>query len=281
VARSLILLAHGSRDPRHAEAVETITERVGLELGPAWSVTAAFLQFHGPTAAEALGTPRPSDAGVAVIQPLLLTAGQHWREDVPTFTSDLVSERAVQLLPPPDPVELTQAVLESLAPPTRRAIAVESRGPDTKHRTNEAGMEPRPADRARNTQVPDTSAMPIRKILLVPAGSSHQDLRQHFGPLAMEVNRSIRAGCGDQDDAQSGRLSVGSLSGPAEIPENYYPGQATQIVPLLVSTGRIFDSMAEAADKIGATVAPPIGETTAFARVIAARTIRHHQNGLT
>ena len=244
----LILLAHGSPDPLHAVAVDAIADRVHRELGPEWTVSTSYLQHHGPTVTEALAAVRTAGARPTVIQPLLLTAGEHWRNDVPAFTRDALSKPAVQLLDPPNPVELSAAVLETLSPFGSRGTAAESSG---------------------NTPMPRFPVMPIRHVLLVAGGSRIQDLRQHFKPLAAGVERMLGPGLPDQYDTQAQPISVGLLTRPAEIVKYRSSGSATQIVPLLVSTGRVYDSIVDAADQVGATVSAPIGGTTAFAHALA------------
>ncbi len=254
MTRSLILLAHESPDSRHADTVDTIAERVSRELGPAWTVSTSYLQHHGPTVTDAFGAARHSDNLTVAIQPLLLTAGEHWRTDVPEFTKDVLSHSAVQLLRPPTPRELLSAVLETLSP-------IEPRG-----------REPEPA---RDTSMPKYAAMPHRNVLLAAGGSRIQDLHRHFESLAIEVERSLGHGVPQPKDMQTRSASVGILSRPAEIRHARSSGPSTQIVPLLVSTGRVYDSMVEAADQVGARVASPVGETSAFARMLAERATTH------
>jgi uroporphyrin-III C-methyltransferase/precorrin-2 dehydrogenase/sirohydrochlorin ferrochelatase len=73
---SLVLLAHGSPDPRHAKGVEKIAEQVRRR----WSghVHAAYLDHHSPSATDVA---RRLNGGVLV--PLLLTTAYHVRKDVP------------------------------------------------------------------------------------------------------------------------------------------------------------------------------------------------------
>jgi uroporphyrin-III C-methyltransferase/precorrin-2 dehydrogenase/sirohydrochlorin ferrochelatase len=73
---SLVLLAHGSPDPRHAKGVEKIAEEVRRR----WSgqVHAAYLDHHSPSATDVA---QRLNGGVLV--PLLLTTAYHVRKDVP------------------------------------------------------------------------------------------------------------------------------------------------------------------------------------------------------
>ena len=75
-APSLVLLAHGSPDPRHAAGVEKVAEQVRRR----WPghVHAAYLDHHPPSATEVA---KRLDGGVLV--PLLLTTAYHVKTDVP------------------------------------------------------------------------------------------------------------------------------------------------------------------------------------------------------
>ncbi|MEO7236875.1 MAG: CbiX/SirB N-terminal domain-containing protein [Lapillicoccus sp.] len=75
-APSIVLLAHGSPDPRHAKGVEAVAEQVRLR----WpgQVHAAYLDHHPPSAPDVAAR---LDGGVLV--PLLLTTAYHVKHDVP------------------------------------------------------------------------------------------------------------------------------------------------------------------------------------------------------
>jgi uroporphyrin-III C-methyltransferase/precorrin-2 dehydrogenase/sirohydrochlorin ferrochelatase len=75
-APSLVLLAHGSPDPRHAKGVERVAEQVRRR----WpgQVHAAYLDHHPPSATDVARR-----LGGGVVVPLLLTAAYHVKTDVP------------------------------------------------------------------------------------------------------------------------------------------------------------------------------------------------------
>ncbi len=75
-APSLVLLAHGSPDPRHARGVEAVAEQVRQR----WrgQVHAAYLDHHPPSAVDVAGR-----LGGGVLVPLLLTTAYHVKTDVP------------------------------------------------------------------------------------------------------------------------------------------------------------------------------------------------------
>lgn len=82
-ADAIVLLAHGSPDPRHASAVESITERVRRIVGDR-PVHTAYLDHHGPTVAEVAAR-----AAGGVLTPLLLTRATHIRDDVPVAAREM------------------------------------------------------------------------------------------------------------------------------------------------------------------------------------------------
>jgi sirohydrochlorin ferrochelatase len=87
----LVLVAHGSRDPRFAVVVESVAEQVRA-LQPALEVRVGYLD-HGPPAVASVAT-----AG-AVAVPLLLASGYHVRVDLPAQAPQAVVAGAVG----PDP----------------------------------------------------------------------------------------------------------------------------------------------------------------------------------
>lgn len=85
---TVILLAHGSVDPRHAEDVAAIAARLSDRLGE--PVRPAYLDHCGPTLTAAIG----ADTGVTVI-PLLLAPGFHLQHDVPAEVEPLLATGVV------------------------------------------------------------------------------------------------------------------------------------------------------------------------------------------
>jgi sirohydrochlorin ferrochelatase len=119
---ALLAVAHGSRDPRHREAIEALTESV-REHRPGLRVEIAYLDHCGPMAARALhGLVRDGHQWVTVV-PLLLNSAYHARKDIPAA--------------------VTQAH-ESLPAQWRRTITMPTvAGPLGPHRLLIAGLERR------------------------------------------------------------------------------------------------------------------------------------------
>lgn len=97
----LLIVAHGSRDPRFAEVVSTVADLV-RRLDGSLDVRVGYLE-HGPPAVPDVASPG------AVAVPLLLSAGYHVRVDLPGQAPDVVVTDAVG----PDP-RLAVALAERL-----------------------------------------------------------------------------------------------------------------------------------------------------------------------
>ncbi|MDQ2757115.1 MAG: sirohydrochlorin chelatase [Actinomycetota bacterium] len=80
---AIVLLAHGSPDPRHASVVEAVTSRVREIVGER-PVHTAYLDHHAPSATDVAAV-----ASGGVLTPLLLTRATHIRDDVPVAARDM------------------------------------------------------------------------------------------------------------------------------------------------------------------------------------------------
>lgn len=105
----VVLLGHGSPDPRHGEDVRALAARLADRLaagdGPA-RVGAAFLEHDRPpldAAVEQVSLRCDADSGDVCVVPLFLGAGYHVRHDVPAQVAavDAAGGRRVRSLPPP------------------------------------------------------------------------------------------------------------------------------------------------------------------------------------
>lgn len=85
--RAVILLAHGSPDPRHAQGIEGLAARVrGLAAnrGTNERVLFAYLDHNTPTPDDVAASLLDHCVPKAVVIPLLVTTGFHSRVDVPS-----------------------------------------------------------------------------------------------------------------------------------------------------------------------------------------------------
>ncbi|WP_459956304.1 CbiX/SirB N-terminal domain-containing protein, partial [Mycobacterium avium] len=77
---TLVLTAHGSRDPRSAANAEAVADRL-RRMRPGLDVRLAFLELNAPNFVDVLaGLP---DSRRAVVAPLLLASAYHARLDIP------------------------------------------------------------------------------------------------------------------------------------------------------------------------------------------------------
>ncbi|MGW3330138.1 sirohydrochlorin chelatase [Streptomyces rubiginosohelvolus] len=80
---TLLVIAHGSRDPRHAATVHALTERVRAER-PGLRVETAFLEFNALSVPRVLERLAAQGADEVVALPLLLTRAFHAKTDIPS-----------------------------------------------------------------------------------------------------------------------------------------------------------------------------------------------------
>ncbi|MFF9567183.1 sirohydrochlorin chelatase [Streptomyces sp. NPDC014685] len=78
----LLVIAHGSRDPRHAATVHALTARV-RSLRPGLRVETGFLDFNAPSVPRVLERLAAQGAREVVALPLLLTRAFHAKSDIP------------------------------------------------------------------------------------------------------------------------------------------------------------------------------------------------------
>jgi sirohydrochlorin ferrochelatase len=78
----VVLVAHGSRDPRAAASTRALTRAVAAAR-PGLDVRAAYLDFTLPKPPQVLGALQDAGHAVATVVPLLLTSAYHGRVDIP------------------------------------------------------------------------------------------------------------------------------------------------------------------------------------------------------
>ncbi|KUN04931.1 cobalamin biosynthesis protein CbiX [Streptomyces yokosukanensis] len=79
----LLVIAHGSHDPRHARAVHALVERV-RSVRPGLRVETGFLDFNVPSVHGVLESLAAEGVRDVVALPLLLTRAFHAKADIPT-----------------------------------------------------------------------------------------------------------------------------------------------------------------------------------------------------
>ncbi|MEU8466241.1 sirohydrochlorin chelatase [Streptomyces sp. NPDC029003] len=126
---SLLLVAHGSRDPRHARTVRALTRGI-RSTRPGLRVRTAFLDFDAPCVPEELERAARDGIRSVVVQPLLLTRAFHAKTDLPGVLRQAPPALAVYQAPVLGPDPLLTAALErrlygaGLAPGERAGTGV-------------------------------------------------------------------------------------------------------------------------------------------------------------
>jgi sirohydrochlorin ferrochelatase len=86
-APALLVIAHGSRDPRHAVTVRALAARVAAAR-PGLRVRTAFLDFDAPTVPDAVRHLAAGGVTDVVALPLLLTRAFHAKSDIPAVLAE-------------------------------------------------------------------------------------------------------------------------------------------------------------------------------------------------
>ncbi|MGW7425557.1 sirohydrochlorin chelatase [Streptomyces sp. NPDC054813] len=147
----LVVIAHGSRDPRHAATVHALVRRV-RSLRPGLRVETGFLDFNIPSVHGVLESLAAEGVRDVVALPLLLTRAFHAKADIPAVLRDA-----------PPRLRIRQA--EVLGPSPLLLAALE-------RRLHEAGLTP--ADK------------PSTGVVLASAGSSDPEAIAVIAEIARE-----------------------------------------------------------------------------------------------
>lgn len=103
--KTLILFAHGARDPEWARPVQAVAQRLQTE-NPDLPVVIAFLEFMSPTLPEAIDAivRQLGDMTQQIdILPFFIAQGGHLRQEVPVMLSEIRVQHPqlqLRLLPP-------------------------------------------------------------------------------------------------------------------------------------------------------------------------------------
>ncbi|MEU5768265.1 sirohydrochlorin chelatase [Streptomyces asoensis] len=111
VAPVLVVIAHGSRDPRHAATVHALVRRV-RSLRPGLRVETGFLDFNIPSVQGVLESLAAEGVRDVVALPLLLTRAFHAKADIPAVLRDAPSRLRIRQAEVLGPSPLLTDVLE-------------------------------------------------------------------------------------------------------------------------------------------------------------------------
>jgi sirohydrochlorin ferrochelatase len=120
---TVVLVAHGSRDPRASLSTRALTAAVA-SARPEWDVHASYLDHSLPRPAQVL-----AGRTHAVVVPLLLTSAYHGRVDIPDELAKVPGTRTdlTDVLGPASPL-LLDALIHRLPPRDLDAVVLASAG---------------------------------------------------------------------------------------------------------------------------------------------------------
>ncbi|MFE9646124.1 sirohydrochlorin chelatase [Streptomyces sp. NPDC006365] len=107
----LLVIAHGSRDPRHAATVHALVRRVRA-MRPGLRVETGFLDFNIPSVPSVLESLAAEGVRDVVALPLLLTRAFHAKADIPAVLREAPSRLRIRQAEVLGPSPLLTAALE-------------------------------------------------------------------------------------------------------------------------------------------------------------------------
>ncbi|AIA06729.1 sirohydrochlorin chelatase [Streptomyces noursei] len=233
---TLLVIAHGSRDPRHAATVTELCARV-RQLRPGLRVEVGYLDFNAPRIPRVLERLSDDDVRNVVALPLLLTRAFHAKTDIPA-----VLREAVARLP-----LLTVHQAEVLGPSLLLTSALE-------RRLEEAGL--RPGDH-RSTGV-----------VLASAGSSDPEAIAVIAEIAREWRRTAQW-CAVRPAFASASLPRTADAVRALRAEGV---RRVAVAPYVIAPGFLPDRIAAGAREARADIlAPVLGAAPELARLLLRR----------
>ncbi|MFD7613481.1 sirohydrochlorin chelatase [Streptomyces sp. NPDC059828] len=213
----LLVIAHGSRDPRHAATVHALVRRVRA-LRPRLRVSTAFLDFNAPAVPQVLERMANDDVRDVVALPLLLTRAFHAKTDIPSVL-DAARARHPRL-------RIVQA--DVLGPSPLLLDALE-------RRLYEAGLTP--ADK------------PSTGVVLASAGSSDPEAIAVIAEMARELRHT--GWCAVRPAFASAALP---RTGDAVRALRADGVRRVAVAPYVIAPGRLPDRIADGAGCAGADV---------------------------
>jgi sirohydrochlorin ferrochelatase len=229
----LLVIAHGSRDPRHAATVHALVERA-RSLRPGLRVETGFLDFNAPAVPRVLERLATEGVEDVVALPLLLTRAFHAKADIPAVLHE-ASARLPRL-------RIRQA--EVLGPSPLLLSALE-------RRLYEAGLDP---SRKRSTG-----------LVLASAGSTDPEAIAVIAEIARELRHT--GWCAVRPAFASASLprtedAVGQLRAEGV--------RRVAVAPYVIAPGRLPDRIAAGAREAD-VIADVLGAAPELARLLLRR----------
>ncbi|WP_103501579.1 sirohydrochlorin chelatase [Streptomyces sp. SM14] len=233
---ALLVVAHGSRDPRHAATVTALLDRVRSDR-PELTVRGCYLDFTLPHPGQALERLHEEGVREVVAVPLLLTHAYHAKTDIPA----VLAEATARL----DGLTVRQAGVLGPDPLLTGALT---------RRLHGAGLAP--------------GDHPVTGVVLAAAGSSDPEAIATVAHTAREWQRTARW-C-------AVRPAFASASPPTTADAvralRAHGVRRVAVAPYVLAPGRLPDRIAAGAREAGADiVAPVIGDCPELASLVVRR----------
>ncbi|MER6139661.1 sirohydrochlorin chelatase [Streptomyces sparsogenes] len=235
----LLVIAHGSRDPRHAATVAALCARV-RSLRAGTRVEAAFLDFNAPRVGQVLDRLAAEGSREVIALPLLLTRAFHAKADIPAVLREATARHPG--------LRVRQAEVLGPAPLLTRAL---------ERRLYEAGL--RPGDR-RSTGV-----------VLASAGSTDPEAIAVIAEIAREWRHT--GWCAVRPAFASAAFPGGFPRTEDAVRALRAEGvRRVAVAPYVIAPGRLPDRIAHGAREAGADVlAEVLGPAPELARLLLRR----------
>jgi sirohydrochlorin ferrochelatase len=234
-----VLVAHGSRDLRAAEATRALARAVGAAR-PEWQVHVSYLDHSLPRPVSVLGALEAAGHRRAALVPLLLTAAYHGRVDVP---AEVAAARAAG-------VRLEVDISDVLGP--RDALVDPLLTAALTRRLREAGADAGPGFDA---------------VVLAAAGTRDGAARGTVGRAAAALSAHLGVPC---------RVAYASAASPAAgvaVARLRAAGaRRVGMAAYFLAPGLLYDATVDAARAAGAVgVAMPMGDVPELVRLVVSR----------
>ncbi|RNG26726.1 sirohydrochlorin chelatase [Streptomyces botrytidirepellens] len=234
-APTFLLVAHGSRDPRHAATVDALCAGV-RSLRPGLRVEPSFLEFNAPRVGQVLDRLAAQGADEVIALPLLLTRAFHAKADIPAVLREATARHPRLAVRQADVLGPSPLLVEAL-----------------EHRLYEAGL--RPGDRHRTG------------IVLASAGSTDPEAIAVIAEIAREWRHT--GWCAVRPAFASASLPRTEDAVRALRAEGV---ERVAVAPYVIAPGRLPDRIAHGAGAAGAdTLADVLGPAPELARLLLTR----------
>ncbi|AXK32836.1 sirohydrochlorin chelatase [Streptomyces armeniacus] len=251
-APALLIVAHGSRDPRHAATVTALCARVRAG-NPGVRVEVGYLDFNAPSVPRVLERLAAEGVRDVIALPLLLTRAFHAKSDIPAVLRE--SARRLPLL------NVRQAPVLGPHPLLVRAL---------ERRLHEAGLDEAGLDEAGLDAQGAAAGRGNGStgVVLASAGSTDPEAIAVIAEIAREWRRTSNW------YAVRPAFASASLPRTADAVRALRAEGAARVVvaPYVIAPGRLPDRIAEGAREAGADLlAPVLGPSPELARLLLLR----------